>query len=462
MSSADRQRTYGSERGSALLIVFVFAAIVAITLYMELPVAAFEAQRQKEQLLVDAGNEYAHAVKLFFHKTGHYPTSFKDLEDTNRMRFLRRELPDPFTGKADWRLLHAGPGGVIIDSKVNPNPLGNNGQSGNGNTGSPNASGTAGGPSNTTAFPNGSNSPNTFGGSSSSTSSGFGSPFGSSSASPGNNSISSNTSSGADSSTPEVVVQQPRQRGPAIAANGSQTTANADSGADTASPPLPPDTPPGGNPTNTGAATSAVPPGTPLNGAPGLLTGGQASGQNGAAPDLKASMLGTAAPGSAQTSSFGSAGGFPSSQMGTLNSGNLAGVASKASGHSIKAVNDQSNYSLWEFYYDPRKDTAPGGVKMGAYSQQNASTPGQQTGPNGQNSGAFGSSSFGQTSGFGQGSGSAQGSGFGQSSSFGQGSSFGQSSFGNNSNSTNSSFGQNNGPGNTNQNPTTNNQQNPQ
>ena len=48
------------ERGSALLIVFVFAAAVAIMLYMEMPVAVFEAQREKEQLLIDLGNEYAH------------------------------------------------------------------------------------------------------------------------------------------------------------------------------------------------------------------------------------------------------------------------------------------------------------------------------------------------------------------------------------------------------------------
>jgi hypothetical protein len=139
-----------------------------------------------------------------------------------------------------------------------------------------------------------------------------------------------------------------------------------------------------------------------------------------------------------------------------LNNGGLAGVASKAIGHSIKTVNDQSNYSLWEFYYDPKKDTVPGGVQMGAYSQQNGTQGGQQPGPNAQSPGAFGSSSFGQSSGFGQGSNS------GQNSSPGQGSGFGQSSFGNNSNSPNSSFGQSNGLGNTNQTPQTSNQANPQ
>ena len=39
-----------------------------------------------------------------------------ELENTNNIRFLRRRYVDPMTGKADWRILHAGPGGVITDS----------------------------------------------------------------------------------------------------------------------------------------------------------------------------------------------------------------------------------------------------------------------------------------------------------------------------------------------------------
>jgi hypothetical protein len=44
--------------------------------------------------------------------------------------------------------------------------------------------------------------------------------------------------------------------------------------------------------------------------------------------------------------------------MGVLNGGSIAGVASLARGSSIKTVNDQQDYSLWEFYYDPTKDTS--------------------------------------------------------------------------------------------------------
>jgi hypothetical protein len=48
------------------------------------------------------------------------------------------------------------------------------------------------------------------------------------------------------------------------------------------------------------------------------------------------------------------------STMGQIMSGGIAGVASKADSSSVKIVNDQKNYSLWEFYYDPTKDTSRG------------------------------------------------------------------------------------------------------
>jgi hypothetical protein len=104
------------ESGYVLLFVFAMAAIVAVTLYMQVPRVAFEAQRDKEELLMDRGHEYIRAITLFVHKFNRFPASMDELENTNRMRFLRRRFVDPMTGKADWRLLHAGPGGVITDS----------------------------------------------------------------------------------------------------------------------------------------------------------------------------------------------------------------------------------------------------------------------------------------------------------------------------------------------------------
>lgn len=299
------------ERGSALLIVFVFAAALAIMLYMELPVAAFEAQRNREQLVIDRGNEYAHAVKLFVRKFGMYPASIDQLENTNGMRFLRHRFKDPLTGKDDWRLLHAGPGGQLLDSKVNRIGSLLTGTQTNGTGGN---SGSA----------------------------------------PSANSSSSASGFNSTSSPAEVVVPTVPQRPPAIAANGSgQVTSTPEADQNPMTPLLA---------TEPNAAQNGLPtpPGQQLGqanqnaGQPGAVPGAGSAGTAAANPngmDTIRNLLTNPNP-PAQTSG---------ASMGNItSSGGIAGVASKAEGHSIKTVGDQSDYSLWEFYYDPTKDAMRG------------------------------------------------------------------------------------------------------
>jgi hypothetical protein len=79
--------------------------------------------------------------------------------------------------------------------------------------------------------------------------------------------------------------------------------------------------------------------------------------------------------------------------------GGIAGVASNAKGESIKSINDQTDYSLWEFYYDPSKDLAPGmtgAVQTGARQSGTNGTTG--FGQNSTTQNGFGSSSFSQSS----------------------------------------------------------------
>jgi hypothetical protein len=106
------------ESGYALLFILSMAAIMAIMLYRELPRVAFEAQRDKEQLLIDRGEQYTRAVNLFVRKFNRYPADFDALQNTQNLRFLRHKYIDPMTGKDDWRIVHVGPGGVFIDSLV--------------------------------------------------------------------------------------------------------------------------------------------------------------------------------------------------------------------------------------------------------------------------------------------------------------------------------------------------------
>ena len=104
------------EEGFVLLLIFAMAAAVALMLYIELPRVSFEAQRNREQLLIERGEQYKRAIQLYFRKFKTYPASIEQLENTNNVRFLRRRYADPLTGKSEWRLIHIGPGGVFTDS----------------------------------------------------------------------------------------------------------------------------------------------------------------------------------------------------------------------------------------------------------------------------------------------------------------------------------------------------------
>ena len=394
------------QRGSALLIVFVFAAMIAIMLYRELPVATFEAQRQKEQLLIDRGNEYKRAIKLYVRKFQTFPPSMEALENTNRMRFLRNRYVDPFTGKDDWRLLHAGPGGIIIDSKLKQNQLNPNGM-----PGSPGGS-VAG---SQTGFSTASNSG--FGASSS----GFG--------------------SGSTDTSP--VVTEPRspasfafpQRPPAVAINGAgaasyggampgaqgqtQDGQQTDSQENAQGPPNGPIYPQIGNAPDSG---QSLPPSVP---SPGRFSPGQTGGDPSAAPQDPQSgmqsMLNNPNPQPTMQNGAVNGGTAPGAGMSPINTvltpqgnlmggGGIAGVASKSAGPAIKTVNEQTDRSLWEFVYDMRQEAMANVPGMGIANTNSIGANGGMNGTqNGQgNNSGFGSSN--QNSSFGSGFGNPQSS----------------------------------------------------
>lgn len=117
-----RRRRNQQQSGFALLFVFAMAAIIAITLYVALPRITFEAQRDKEELLIQRGEQYERSIQLYVRKFKRFPAKMEDLDNTNGIRFLRHHYVDPMTGKDEWRLIHAGPGGVLLDSLVKKQP----------------------------------------------------------------------------------------------------------------------------------------------------------------------------------------------------------------------------------------------------------------------------------------------------------------------------------------------------
>jgi hypothetical protein len=120
------QPTRNKEKGFALLFVFLMAAIVGLYLYSQLPRVAFESERDKEQLLIDRGEQYKRAIQLYVVAVKKYPAKIEDLENTNDKRYLRQRYIDPMTGKDEWRLIHVNPAGVLIDSLVQKPPAATN------------------------------------------------------------------------------------------------------------------------------------------------------------------------------------------------------------------------------------------------------------------------------------------------------------------------------------------------
>jgi hypothetical protein len=128
MRSSATSRRRESQGGYALLMIFLMAAIIALMLYQQLPRVAFESEREKEQLLIDRGQQYTRAIQLYYLANNRtYPTSLDDLEKQER-RFLRQRFVDPFTGKAEWRIIHTN-GALLTDSLVQKPPATGDAQS---------------------------------------------------------------------------------------------------------------------------------------------------------------------------------------------------------------------------------------------------------------------------------------------------------------------------------------------
>lgn len=114
------RRTTRDQQGYMLLSVMLLITIMLIVLAAAAPRIAQQIKRSKEEELVNRGTQYAIAIKKFFHKTGNYPTSLDQLEDTNHIRFLRKKFTDPMTGEANWKLIHVGEAELPFPPNQNP------------------------------------------------------------------------------------------------------------------------------------------------------------------------------------------------------------------------------------------------------------------------------------------------------------------------------------------------------
>jgi type II secretory pathway pseudopilin PulG len=85
----------------------LFVAVLAIFAAAVVPDVIFQVKRDREEELIHRGVQYSRAIRAYVKKFGRYPTRIEDLENSNRLRFLRKRYKDPITGK-DFKLLHVG------------------------------------------------------------------------------------------------------------------------------------------------------------------------------------------------------------------------------------------------------------------------------------------------------------------------------------------------------------------
>ena len=72
---------HGSEEsGFALLLVLFMMLLLLIASTAAVSDLRTEKRRQREEEMVWRGNQYVRAIRLYYHKTGHYPQNLDDLQ----------------------------------------------------------------------------------------------------------------------------------------------------------------------------------------------------------------------------------------------------------------------------------------------------------------------------------------------------------------------------------------------
>ena len=104
----ERGEQAAGEQGFMLLALIVTIAIILIGLSVAASKVAFSLRREREVESARRADQYVRAIRRFYLKNKTYPSSIKQLENTNMVRYLRQQYVDPLTGKADYRLIPVG------------------------------------------------------------------------------------------------------------------------------------------------------------------------------------------------------------------------------------------------------------------------------------------------------------------------------------------------------------------
>src|SRR5215470_17040906 len=107
------------EQGYAIILVLLMATLMLIATMAVAPNLLTEGTREREQEMIWRGKQYTRGIKMYYRKTGKFPTSLEDLTKPKlgNLRFMRQAYKDPMNGKdGEWRLIYVGPAGQLIGS----------------------------------------------------------------------------------------------------------------------------------------------------------------------------------------------------------------------------------------------------------------------------------------------------------------------------------------------------------
>lgn len=118
-NARERAGRRSSEAGYAYFMALALIVAIIIGSQVVLENLVTQGRRQREEKTIWCGNQWARAIRLYYHKTGHYPQSIDDLETgVPDVHFLRESaIKDPMDpGDGSWRFIYVNSTGQIIGS----------------------------------------------------------------------------------------------------------------------------------------------------------------------------------------------------------------------------------------------------------------------------------------------------------------------------------------------------------
>jgi type II secretory pathway pseudopilin PulG len=105
-SRVRQKRIRRGDSGYMLLVLMLATAVLTITMLGVARNYRRGIQRDREVEMIHRGEQYARAVRRYYKKFGRYPNTIEQLEDTNKIRFLRKRYKDPMSPDGEWKLAH--------------------------------------------------------------------------------------------------------------------------------------------------------------------------------------------------------------------------------------------------------------------------------------------------------------------------------------------------------------------